>query len=459
MLADLDDLSDDEILDEAFDEKAKEGEAVKRERDGKGGGIATTTDSELYERVMRVVNDEKNGVTRVEDGEKMDVVQDCNKLVVDIDNDIVNAYNVVRDTYRPKFPELESLVEVPLDYVSVVRLIGNETDLTLVPLDSILPSSSVMIVTVAATTTTGCPLPDEALQRVLNVCDAVLRLDADKSSILGYLERSMGRVAPNLTACVGSEVAAKLMGIAGGLQPLATMPACNVQVLGAKRKHAAGLSSKSAGKHQGFVYDSGLVQDTPPSLRAKAAKLVGSKCSLLARVDAHGNHKDGSIGEKIKEEIERKIEKWQEPPPARKAEVLAVPDAEEMKKTKRGGRKVRKMKEKYGMTELKKQANRMLFNQMEDEFLDGEEAIGLGAVGKAGIRVAASQQKQKLSAKARRKFGLDRKMEGTSGLSSSLAFTPVVGIELADPDQAKKKEQVDGTKSVYFSDTTGFHNL
>ncbi len=35
---------------------------------------------------------------------------ECNKLAVDIDNEIVIVHNFIRDKYRLKFPELESLV-------------------------------------------------------------------------------------------------------------------------------------------------------------------------------------------------------------------------------------------------------------------------------------------------------------------------------------------------------------
>lgn len=40
----------------------------------------------------------------------------------------------------------------------------------------------------------------------------------------------MHKIAPNLSAVVGTEVAAKLMGVAGGLLALSKIPACNVQV-------------------------------------------------------------------------------------------------------------------------------------------------------------------------------------------------------------------------------------
>lgn len=34
----------------------------------------------------------------------------CNRLAVDIDNEIAAVHTFIRDKYRPKFPELESLV-------------------------------------------------------------------------------------------------------------------------------------------------------------------------------------------------------------------------------------------------------------------------------------------------------------------------------------------------------------
>lgn len=40
----------------------------------------------------------------------------------------------------------------------------------------------------------------------------------------------MNMLAPNLSAIVGTTVAAKLLGVAGGLNALAKMPACNVYV-------------------------------------------------------------------------------------------------------------------------------------------------------------------------------------------------------------------------------------
>ncbi|KDD72826.1 hypothetical protein H632_c2845p0, partial [Helicosporidium sp. ATCC 50920] len=102
------------------------------------------------------------------------------------------------------------------------------------------------------------------------------------------------------------------------------------------------------------------------------------------------------------------------------------------------------------------------FNQPEDESFDGEDTLGLGIIGKDGagvLRAVAAQQRQKLSAKSAKKFAArDRPGAGSlvSGLSSSLAFTPVQGIELANPAQADDRSR-GGTES-YFSEYAGFRS-
>ena len=367
------------------------------------------------------------------------LIVECNALTVDIDNDIAMVHNFIRDRYRSKFPELESLVLHPVDYARVVKAIGNEMDTTQVDLEGMLPSATIMVVSVTGSTTNGQPLAQEVLDTTLQACDRALLLDDAKRRVLRFVESRMAFIAPNLSAVVGTQVAAQLMGIAGGLAVLSRMPACNVQVLGAKRKTANGFSTASAVRagdmHAGFIYGCDLIQQTPPALRSKACRLIGSKCTLMARMDAFGEDPGGHAGQEMRAVVAKKIEKWQEPPPAKQIKPLPVPDLEPKKR--RGGRRLRKMKERYGMTDVRKAANRMNFNQAEEEV--GLEGVGVGVVGAEGagrLRMNTHQNKklQKDAAKyAMKKFGSSG---AASGLSSSLAFTPVQGIELANPNKA-----------------------
>jgi U4/U6 small nuclear ribonucleoprotein PRP31 len=55
---------------------------------------------------------------------------------------------------------------------------------------------------------------------------------------------------------------------------------------------------------------------------------------------------------RAQEEMQRKVAKWQEPPPAKQTRVLPVPDMEPKKR--RGGRRARKAKERAGLTDTRK---------------------------------------------------------------------------------------------------------
>ena len=62
-----------------------------------------------------------------------------------------------------------------------------------------------------------------------------------------------------------------------------------------------------------FIFQCDIIQGTPPAYRGRAARLVGAKCTLLARVDAYGQDPSGSAGEVMKDDMRKKVEKWQEP--------------------------------------------------------------------------------------------------------------------------------------------------
>ncbi|CAE5978311.1 unnamed protein product [Arabidopsis arenosa] len=375
------------------------------------------------------------------------LIGDCNQLSADIENEIVIFHNFIRDKYRLNFPELESLVHDPIDYARVVKKIANETDLTLVDMEGFLQPATVIAVSVTALTTKGKPLPDSILRKTLDACDHAIDLDSARKKVLEFVESKMGSIAPNLSAIVGSAVAAKLMGTAGGLSALANMPACNVLVVGHNRKNRVGFSTALSQSRAGYLEQTEIFQSTPPELRMRASRLLASKSTLAARVDATRGDPSGTNGKALREEIRKNIDKWQEPPPARQPKPLHVPYS--VPKKRRGGRRLRKRKERYQVTDMRKLANRMAFGTPEDSSLGDGLGIGYGMLGQAGSKL-------KLNAKVAKK----RQFTGgstTSGLTtSSLAFTLVQGIELCNPQALGL---VSGIQSTYFSESGTFSKL
>jgi U4/U6 small nuclear ribonucleoprotein PRP31 len=105
-------------------------------------------------------------------------------MAVRIANDINLIHTFIRDHYSKKFPELEQLINHPLDYARIVKRIGNETNLTLIDLSDLLPGSSILTLQMAATTTSGKPLPSEELEKVIEGCDMALTLDETRKKVL-----------------------------------------------------------------------------------------------------------------------------------------------------------------------------------------------------------------------------------------------------------------------------------
>ncbi|CAF4016503.1 unnamed protein product [Adineta steineri] len=391
----------------------------------------------------------------------------ANNLLVEIDI----IHNFVRGLDRKRFPELEQLVQLPLDYLKTE--LGNKVDQAKVNenLLKFLTQATIMIVSVSASTTQGQNLTDEELERVMEACDIAMKLSENKQTVLSYVESRMTFIAPNLSIIVGASTAAKLMGMAEGLTNLTKMPSCNILLLGAHKKLVGGFSTTAAMPHTGAIFYSKIVQDCLPDLRVKVARLVSCKVTLAARVDSFHESPQGQQGKILLSDIERRIEKLEEPPPVKAVKPLPPPIDPGRKK--RGGRRHRKMKERLGMTELRIGANKTKFGEIEEDAYQDAVGFSTGMLGKSGSgKVRAAQVDSKTKAKISQKLQktLQRQNNaygGTttvhnrkqiSGTASSVAFTPLQGLEIVNPNAADKdKTGIESQK--YFSNTFGFTKI
>lgn len=436
-------------------------------------------------------------VGSIEDNPEYHLLTQSNTLSTSIDNEIILVHKFIRDHYSTRFPELETLVTNPLDYAKSVAIIGNgpmdnikelaqRTDnIVGAPLKSILDGPSLMVVTVESTTTRGRELSSSELQIVLRACKMSLSLDRAKKILTEYVQSRMNLFAPNLTALIGSLTAAQLLNFAGGLTGLAKTPACNIPPLGSKKQTQTGFATNVGVRHQGFLYHSPIIRGIPADLKRQAMRIVAAKCVLAARVDRVHASPDGSNGLLLKNDTIARLDKLTEPPPNKGPRALPAPDDKPSRK--RGGRRARKAKEATAMTDLRKAQNRMAFGKEEKEvgYGTGEGTKGLGMIGQANEGRIRSQQidsrtKAKLSkshkgwggatplsggtSSSLRGFGqagggnstvlrapghgLRSSGVGMSGTASSLAFTPVQGLELVDPKvqaemRRKREEEAD----------------
>ena len=117
------------------------------------------------------------------------------------------------------------------------------------------------------------------------------------------------------------------------------------------------------------------------------------------------------------------------------------------------------MKEKFAISEVQKETNRMGFGDKSYEYGDSSMGRDLGMLGKSG------SGKVRMVARKESKLGQNKRLKVTSlsggatnGLASSLVFTPVQGLELVNPDaQAEERAQkVAQANASWFSADSGF---
>ena len=323
----------------------------------------------------------------LEENPEYHLVVTANNMSVEVDNEILLVHKFIRDHYAPRFPELEQLIGDPWTYIAAVKAIGNAADLTKCAFPNTLPAATILSITLTATATRGRVLSPGEWQTVQKAIEVATELRTAREQIFAYVESRMAAVAPNLSVIVGTGIAAKLLGLAGGLQAFSRTPACNIMLFGAMKKSLSTthLSAASQQRHTGFIFQSPIVQSAQPEDRRRAQRTVSAKCVLASRIDAGKSARDGSYGRKIYDELQKKIGKMAEPPPNKLAKALPIP--QETNRKKRGGKQARKQKEAYAQTEMRKMQNRMEFGKPEDETGMDDETVGLGMIGAGTGRV------------------------------------------------------------------------
>ncbi|KAJ5489315.1 Pre-mRNA-processing factor 31 [Penicillium diatomitis] len=428
-------------------------------------------------------------------------------LSIETADELTRLHKALRDHYSIRFPELETLVTNSIKYAKTVAILkngplddikalSNSTDnITGESLKSVLDGPTLMVVAVEGTTTRGREMTTSELKVVLDTCERILKLDRERTALTESIRSRVNSIAPNLTALIGPHTAAQFLNQTGGLLELAKIPACNLGAQGSRRQEGLGFATNIGIRSKGFLYDSPLIQEVPNDLKKQAIRIVAAKMVLATRADVANYNKDGSLGEELKEQCFKRIEKLTEPAPNSGVKALPAPDDKPSRK--RGGRRARKAKEAVAMTELRKAQNRLAFGKEEAEvgYGTGEGTIGLGMLGQQNDgRIRALQIDQRTRAKlsknnkgwgaatplssgtasSLRGFGqggaggtasvLQSKglrssgvgsVSATAGTASTIAFTPVQGLELVDPKvQAEMNRKRKADEDRWFNSGT-----
>jgi len=126
---------------------------------------------------------------------------------------------------------------------------------------------------------------------------------------------------------------------------------------------------------------------------------------------------------------------------------------------------MRRLKERYEETALMKQANTRAFSTQAGEY--GDDAMGktLGLLDTAEVAAGGALRKNTAEKRkikfantkaSRKKAAQMQQSANTSGLASSMVFTPVQGMELVNPEA--NRDRVREANQKWFSNSAGFES-
>ncbi len=207
----------------------------------------------------------------------------------------------LREWYGLHFPEMDRAVNSHEKFVKLVEKFGRREKIDDYQLRRLAEKSI------------GINISDADAAIVQSFASEIRRLQEMKTGFQDYLERLLREVAPNFTAIAGTNIAAKLLSRAGGLDKLARMTSNTIQLLGAEKALFRFLHSKGKARSPkyGTIFSHQLIQNAPDEKRGKIARVLSSKLSMAAKIDyfSQDNKADDlkrNLEAKVKEILESK---------------------------------------------------------------------------------------------------------------------------------------------------------
>ncbi len=155
---------------------------------------------------------------------------------------------------------------------------------------------------IAKEETMGVELSQEDLKPIMNLAERISSLYNLKEEHKKYIEMSMEKMAPNMTAITGGIIGAKLLEHVGSFKRLMEIPASTIQLLGAEKALFRHIVTGARCPKFGVIFNHPLVSTAKN--KGKAARLIADKVSIAVKVDYF---KGNFIGDTLRKNLEKVI--------------------------------------------------------------------------------------------------------------------------------------------------------
>ena len=376
---------------------------------------------EENEMILKFITELEN--KNIEEGKNIiPLLEKANKYIMILNKYISEGISLLKELYSPYFPELPTIVTNSHEYVKSIKIIEENKSLLITDSKagikqlnqqlSFLPHNVIMALNFMLSSSNIFNNSNLNQENIVNVdiniknnYEKILGLFDEKNTLLNFISNNMKYFAPNLTLLLGAEISAKLVTEAGGLQELSRTPSGNILNMGRHELNLEGFSTMNK-FNNGYLTELKEYKDAVDSMKIKVLRRYANKTALAARKDAFINknrnenkEKEEKYGTELKKLIEEKVEKIKNDIQPILKKPLPRPDDKPSRK--RGGKRVRGIKKKFELTEVRKLKNRMKFGEPELEYRDTGRGFGMLSVGGIGssLRVAINKNNKIITKK------------------------------------------------------------
>jgi nucleolar protein 56 len=304
-------------------------------------GLADDYDNAIQKLREFAIQLSSSKVTEVSSSPDLHIIQ-CINTLDDTDKIINGMSSRLREWYGLHFPELDNIIDSINGYAQIVvagKRDGMSDD---VFVDAGFPDSKVQMLSLVKQKSRGGDITEENLQIVQNLAKNILALFDLRNDLEKQVDEEMEKIAPNLSAVLGTTVGARILAKAGSLAKMGTMPASTIQVLGAEKALFRALKTGSNPPKHGILFQHAVVHAAPRWQRGKIARAIAAKAAIASRVDVHGAGLNTTLLEKLNirvKEIEEKFSKpVKKPQPQEYQERGNFRKSKESKQKRRGDR-------------------------------------------------------------------------------------------------------------------------
>ena len=251
-------------------------------------------------------------VTEVSQSPDLHIIQAINSLD-EIDKIANGLSSRLREWYGLHFPELDNIIDSINGYAQIV-IAGKRESLTKEIFEEAgFPESKVEMLSLISSKSRGGDISDVNLSIVQSIAKQILDFHELRQKLEEHVESEMQEIAPNLSAILGTAVGARILGRAGSLKKLASLPASTIQVLGAEKALFRSLKTGSQPPKHGLLFQHAMVHAAPRWQRGKIARAVAAKAVIAARVDVYGEGLNNTLLEKLNVRVDEIGKKYENP--------------------------------------------------------------------------------------------------------------------------------------------------